>query len=89
LAPCRRLAGVPQLTERLHVGELSMSSIEEIKSAIESLSLPEFVLLRKWILEKHWEIWDSQIEADSEFGKLDFVVDEALKEKASGTLQNL
>jgi hypothetical protein len=66
-----------------------MASIEEIKSAIETLSPLEFARLRNWILEKDWHEWDRQIEADSKAGKLDFLIDEAAEEKAKGTLKDL
>jgi hypothetical protein len=66
-----------------------MASIEEIKSAIETLSPSEFVRLRNWLLEKDWHEWDRQIEANSKAGKLDFLIDEAAEEKAKGTLKDL
>jgi len=66
-----------------------MSKIEEIESAIESLSEEEYIRLRKWFSEKDWEKWDRQIEADSEAGKLDFLIREALDEKAKGRLKEL
>ncbi|OGW14825.1 MAG: hypothetical protein A3G93_11625 [Nitrospinae bacterium RIFCSPLOWO2_12_FULL_45_22] len=66
-----------------------MSKAEEIESAIESLSEEEYIRLRKWFSEKDWEKWDRQIEADSEAGKLDFLIREALDEKAKGKLKEL
>lgn len=66
-----------------------MSKVEEIEAAIESLSAEEYVRLRKWFSEKDWEKWDRQIEADSEAGKLDFLIREALDEKAMGKLKEL
>lgn len=63
-----------------------MSKVEEIESAIESLSEKECVRLRKWFSEKDWEKWDRKIEADSEAGKLDFLVRQALDEKSKGHL---
>ena len=41
----------------------------------------EFTELVRWLSEKDWERWDKEIEADSEAGKLDFLVREALGEK--------
>jgi hypothetical protein len=70
-------------------GEPIMSGIDEIKTAIETLSPGEFARLRNWFLEKDWREWDRQIEADSIAGKLDFLIDEALEEKTKGTLQDL
>lgn len=66
-----------------------MSKADELKTEIESLPPEEFAELVRWLSEKDWGRWDKQIEADSAAGKLDFLVDEALEEKAKGTLKNL
>ena len=55
-----------------------MSTLEEIETAIESLPKEEYVRLREWFSKRDWEIWDKQIEADSDSGKLDFLVKDAL-----------
>jgi len=66
-----------------------MSKVEEIEAIIESLSEEEYARLRKWFSEKDWEKWDKQIEADSESGKLDFLIKEAINEKATGSCPSL
>ncbi len=66
-----------------------MSKVEEIEVVIESLSEEEYIHIRKWFFEKDWEKWDRQIEADSELGKLDFLIREALDEKSKGKLKEL
>jgi hypothetical protein len=66
-----------------------MIKVQEIQSAIESLPQAEYVRLRQWFSERDWERWDKQIEADSEAGKLDFLIKEALDEKAKGRLKEL
>jgi hypothetical protein len=66
-----------------------MSRIEEIQAAIESLPEDEYARLRRWFSEKDWDKWDKQIEADSESGKLDFLIKEARDEKAKGQLKDL
>jgi hypothetical protein len=66
-----------------------MSKVQEIQSAIESLSEKDYSLLRKWFIERDWEKWDKEIERDSETGKLDFLIKEALNEKSRGTLKAL
>ena len=66
-----------------------MSKIEEIEAAIESLSEEEYVRFRMWFSERDWKKWDRQIEADSESGKLDFLIKEALDEKKKGNLRKL
>jgi len=63
--------------------------IEEIKNAIVSLPTDEYRQFRDWFLERDWEQWDKQIQADSECGKLDFLVDEAMDEKSRGKLRDL
>ena len=66
-----------------------MTKIDEIKSAIESLSQEDFFQLREWFTEKDWKKWDKQIEADSEAGKLDFLIEEAFEAKRKGKLKAL
>ncbi|MBW1732137.1 MAG: hypothetical protein JRH08_09640 [Deltaproteobacteria bacterium] len=66
-----------------------MSRIEQILSSIESLSDQEFAKLRDWFAERDWERWNKQIEEDSEAGKLDFLIKEALTEKEKDTLKEL
>lgn len=66
-----------------------MSRVEEIQSAIESLSPEEYAHLREWFSERDWEQWDKQIEEDTKAGKLDFLIEEALAEKAQGRLKEL
>jgi hypothetical protein len=66
-----------------------MSKIEEILCSIESLSKDEYTQLKQWFAERDWEKWDRQIEVDSGSGKLDFLIKEALDEKAKGKLKEL
>ena len=66
-----------------------MSKVDKIKEAIESLPEEEYAQLRQWFSEKDWQKWDRQIEADSKSGKLDFLIEEALNEKAKGKLKTL
>ena len=65
-----------------------MARVDDIKTAIESLPEEEFAELREWLSEKDWEKWDRQIEKDSESGKLDFLIEEALEEKRMGKLKD-
>ena len=69
--------------------ESSMSKVDEIKDAIEALPQEDYTQLRQWFSERDWQKWDKQIETDSEAGKLDFLIKEALDEKESGTLKEL
>jgi len=66
-----------------------MPNVEEILSSIESLSKEEFARLREWFYDRDWERWDREIEENSKSGKLDFLVKEALAEKADGKLKEL
>lgn len=66
-----------------------MSKIDELKAEIEGLPSTEFAELYRWLSEKDWERWDKQIAADSQAGRLDFLVREAREEKAKGTLKDL
>jgi len=66
-----------------------MSKVDELKTEIEKLHKEEFSELVRWLSEKDWESWDKEIVADSEAGKLDFLVREALDAKAKGTLKDL
>ena len=66
-----------------------MSKVDELKTEIERLPREEFTELVRWLSEKDWERWDSEIQADSEAGKLDFLVSEAFDAKAKGKLKDL
>ena len=66
-----------------------MTRIEEIDQAIATLSAEEYRRFREWFLERDWAQWDKQIQADSESGKLDFLVKEAMEEKKRGDLRDL
>ena len=59
-----------------------MTRVEEIQSAIASLSPQEYARLQQWFTERSWERWDGEIEEDAASGKLDFLVDEAALRKA-------
>ena len=66
-----------------------MTRIEEIENAVASLPVEENRQFRDWFLERDWAQWDKQIQADSESGKLDFLVQEAKEEKSRGNLRDL
>ena len=68
---------------------MSIARVEEIQVAIESLPYQEYIRLMQWFSARDWERWDRQIEADSESGKLDFLIEEALNEKAESILREL
>ncbi|MHB8654972.1 MAG: hypothetical protein ACYDA9_13950 [Terriglobia bacterium] len=66
-----------------------MSKIDELKADIEGLPSQEQAELFRWLSEKDWERWDKEIEADSQAGRLDFLVREARQEKSKGTLKEM
>lgn len=66
-----------------------MSKVDEIKAEIERLPSEEFTELFRWLSEKDWDKWDKEIEADSQSGRLDFLVHEARQAKAKGPLKDL
>jgi len=66
-----------------------VENITKIQEAILALSETDYQLLRQWLSELNKDKWDRQIESDSNAGKLDFLIDEALEAKEKGTLKNL
>jgi hypothetical protein len=66
-----------------------MSKVDELKQAIDTLPEEEYIQLRRWFSEKDWQKWDAEIAADSESGKLDFLLKEALEAKAANKLREL
>jgi hypothetical protein len=66
-----------------------MSKIDELKAEIERLSSEDFTEIVRWLSEKDRESWDREIEADSQRGRLDFLVREAQEEKAKANLKDL
>ena len=66
-----------------------MASVAKIQEEILALSETDYLQLKQWFSELEWDEWDRQIEADSNAGKLDFLIAEAREAKEKGTLKNL
>lgn len=66
-----------------------MTTVQEIEHAIEQLPSDQFSQVHDWIVEKDWQAWDAQIERDSAAGKLDFLVEEALRDTEAGDTRPL
>jgi len=66
-----------------------MSTVLEIKQAIERLSHGEFRELAEWFDERKADQWDRQIEEDAKAGKLDRFAAEALREFHEGKTRRL
>jgi hypothetical protein len=56
-----------------------VSKLEEVKERIRQLSPDDVAELRAWFIEFYDELWDRQIESDAKSGKLDRLVNEALR----------
>ena len=65
------------------------TNVAKIQEEILALSETDYKQLKQWFNDLEWEKWDRQIEADSNAGKLDFLIDEALEAEEKGTLKNL
>jgi len=66
-----------------------MGDSESIEQQIERLDDEAFARLRAWFIEYDHRRWDRQIEADSDSGKLDTLVEEALAEHRAGKTRRL
>jgi len=56
---------------------------------IETLPQQEYIKLVKWFSERDWKTWDQELIKDSQSGKLDFLVEEAMNEKKNGQLTDI
>jgi len=62
-------------------------SVTEIEAAIRTLPKEDLAQFNHWYQEFLEEQWDEQIRQDVQAGKLNFLVDEAKKERDAGTLK--
>jgi hypothetical protein len=63
-------------------------SLAEIKSAVRELSPKELAELAAFILKQDNAVWTRQIDEDAAAGRLDFLFDEADRERAAGQLRD-
>jgi hypothetical protein len=61
-----------------------MQTLEEIERAIRRLSPDELAAFRMWFAEFDAEVWDQQIERDTQNGRLDQLAFEALADLRDG-----
>jgi hypothetical protein len=66
-----------------------MITVEDLEMAVDCLSQEEYIRFRRWFLDRDWEKWDSEIEGDSEAGRLDFLVREAAEARDQKKLRDL
>ena len=75
---------MPVASETSRQYSCSMSSVEEIRTAIERLPKKDFARFRRWFLKYDAETWDRQLEQDVAAGRLDAFAREALREHRAG-----
>ena len=63
-------------------------SLTEIKNAVRELTPKELAELAAFISKQDNATWDKQMEEDAARGKLDFLFDEAERERAGGQLRD-
>ena len=66
-----------------------MKTVAEVQQVIPDLPEHDYNRLSLWFHERDWEQWDSEIDEDSQAGKLDFLTEQAAKAKSDGTFLNL
>jgi len=66
-----------------------MSSIREIKQAVEQLTPADFSAFRQWFDEYDAGVWDRRFEQDIAKGRLDELADEAVRDLKEGRCSNL
>ncbi|MFI3215434.1 MAG: hypothetical protein QX192_01350 [Methylococcales bacterium] len=66
-----------------------MTSILDIEQAVQQLSAHELAEFSRWFTQLYETVWDAQIEADADAGKLDKLATEALAEYNNGSAREL
>lgn len=65
-----------------------MSTVQEIKQAIEQLPKDEFWELSEWVIKRHDDEWDRQMDEDAAAGRLAFLVAEAEAARKTDALRD-
>ncbi len=63
-----------------------MSTVTEIKSAIEQLPSTQLSELSRWFDDSREKTWDAQMEADAKAGKFSYFKEEVARAKAANEL---
>ena len=66
-----------------------MTSLAEIKEAIQNLPPTEFAEIARWFQDVQEDQWDRQIEADAIAGRLDLFKEQVAQARAAGTVGEL
>ena len=64
-------------------------SVEEVEQAVSEFTAEELSSFRKWFADYDMAQWDKQIEADSEAGRLDHLVEEIESDIENGKVKPL
>ena len=64
-------------------------SVAELEKAVSVLSPEELRVFRSWFAEFDMAQWDRQIEQDSQAGRLDDLIEQALKDHRAGRTREL
>jgi hypothetical protein len=65
---------------------MGMSTLAEIKSAIERLTPPQLAQLSRWLDEYREEAWDTQMASDADGGKFNRFKQEVTRARLRGEL---
>lgn len=63
--------------------------VKALEQQVANLDDREFRRFASWFAAYEEKVWDRQIEADAQAGRLDFLIAEARAEKKAETLQDL
>jgi hypothetical protein len=63
-------------------------SLSELKTAVSELSPSELTELASFVMRQDQAAWDAQMDNDAASGRLDFLFEEAARERASGQLRD-
>jgi hypothetical protein len=66
-----------------------MSTIQQLEQAVRRLPPNDLVAFRTWFAEFDAEVWDRQIEDDVSEGRLDDLMEEALRDSREGRCTDL
>jgi hypothetical protein len=61
-----------------------MSTVEEVEAALRQMTAEELAAFRAWYAEFDAQEWDRQLESDAASGKLDWLIEEARKDRQEG-----
>lgn len=65
-----------------------MTRVEQIKQDIQALPLEEQMELAQWLSGGEDDEWDRQMKEDARAGRLDFLREEARRERETGELED-